>query len=110
MALQQNINLPVGVNLSFKYTEFKFCTKSTSDILPNAYIKIDFLNGSKEKIILEIGIYSKKDGIKILSDEQTFNPSVLENSSNFIKQGYEYLKTLDKYKDSVDLLDDGQTV
>lgn len=110
MALQQNINIPVGINLNFKYTDFNYCTKNIAEQLENAYIRIDNLGGNKNKITLDIGIYTQKDGIKIMSDNQEFMPSVFDISTNFIKQGYEYLKTIDKYKNAVDLLDEGQSV
>jgi hypothetical protein len=80
-------------------------------IISNAYFRIDNLNGNKNGINIILGIYSNKDSSKAIETKlYTFVPNVLDNSKNFIKQGYEYLKTLDEFKDAVDLLDEGQTL
>lgn len=108
MALRKNINIPIGTNLSFKYTDFAVCIKNAEELLENAYIKITNQTGNKEKVLLDVGIYDKKDGVCVLTKYYDFVPIVSDSSANFIKQGYEYLKTLDEYKDAVDLLDEGQ--
>ena len=110
MALQKNINLPAGTNLSFKYTDYTMCTKNIKETLENAYIKIDNITGSKSNIIISIAIYNFKNGTVILRKSYNFVPDISENAKNFIKQGYEYLKTLDEYKDAINLLDEGQTI
>ena len=107
MGLQMNINLPVGTNLNFKYTDFTLCTKDTEEILNNAYIKINNLNGDKTKINLQIGIYDKKDGKLIMCDTYEFTPDISSTAKNFLTQGYEQLK-VNKYTSAVDLLDEGQ--
>jgi len=74
---------------------------------PNAYIKVFTVGGGKEKVTIEIGI--SKD--KAFSDAQNyiekryaeFIPSVIETSPNFIKQGYEYLKTMADYTGAIDV-------
>jgi len=108
MALQKDIIISANTNLSGVYTDFNYCTKNKEITLPKAYIKIDGLNGTKELINLSIGIYTSKDGNKIVSYNQAFKPDITDAAKNFIKQGYEYLKTLDEYKDAMDLLDEGQ--
>ena len=57
------------------------------DISVNSYV-------SKETFDSEYGYLEQKI--------YNFIPSVEDTSSNFIKQGYEYLKTLDEYADLVD--------
>jgi hypothetical protein len=109
MALQQTVNIPIGVNLNFKYPDFDICTKEQEETQQNCYIKIDNLNGNKENLYLEVRIYDKKGGNLIFTKNYNFVPSIVDNSKNFIKQGYEYLKTLDEFKDAIDLLDEGQT-
>ncbi len=107
MALSQTIKIPKGINLSFLYTDFEYCIKDTEEAVENAYIKIDNLNGDKEKVFLNIGIYDKKDGILIMKDNYEFIPDVSSSAKNFIQQGYEQLKA-NKYIGAIDLLDEGQ--
>lgn len=72
-----------------------------------AYIKVFSVGGGKEKAVIEVSV--AKD--KTLSDTNNyiekryynFTPSVLESAPNFIKQAYEYLKTLSEYTDAVDV-------
>lgn len=74
-------------------------------LIENVYCKIDSINGNKNNVEIRINIY--KDETKqvfISSNIYNFEPS-LENVDNFIKQGYDYLKTLNEYKGAVDLLD-----
>lgn len=86
-------------------------TINGDNIQYDCYTKIAFISGDKAEIQLKIENrkYSMQN-IIINTDIETFIPNISDESSNFIKQGYEYLKTLDKYKDAVDLLDEGQTV
>ena len=105
MALQQNYILPAGSNLSFIYPQFQLCISNSEYTLQNAYIKIVSLSGSKTKIKLNIGIFDTKDGTLIVADTFEFVPDVSTSSTNFIKQGYEQLKT-NKYIGAIDLLDD----
>lgn len=101
MALKQNIIIEPGMNLSFKYPEFSNCTKSIEEVYENAYIKIDNINGNKNIIFLDVGIYNEKDGMLIYPKNFSFKPDVSEESENFIKQGYKHLK-LNEYKNSID--------
>ena len=76
----------------------------------NAYIKITNISGNKELEILTVSIYSDNTQNNLIEiKEYNFIPNVENSAPNFIKQGYEYLKTLDEYKDVIDLLDEGQT-
>ena len=73
-------------------------------ILENAYIKITKQTGNKDNINIIVSIFKDKQS----SDENkesitqyvyNFTPNLEEN---FIKQGYEYLKTLNEFKNAVD--------
>lgn len=68
----------------------------------NAYFKISLMTGDKTEIRFELTVYDQKDGILLDRKQYAFTPDVTENSDNFIKQGYENLKTLDEFKDAED--------
>lgn len=53
------------------------------------HINIDFRRIEKREVIITSLMFN-------------FVPSVNEDSSNFLKQGYEYLKTLDEFADAID--------
>ena len=89
MALQKNISTNVGLTLN------------------DAYIKIDEQSGTKESLNLRVRNYVSKNareqGRDWVSEAiYTFTPSVEDGSLNFIRQGYEYLKTLPEFEDAVD--------
>ena len=75
--------------------------------LPDSYVRIDEQSGSKEGISLRVRYYASKvaaeNGKQWVQEEiLTFVPSVEEDAANFLKQGYEYLKTLEEYTDAID--------
>lgn len=91
MALNLNMRLNNGLNIE------------------NAYIKILSVGGNKLNAVIEIGIFVDKiytDNKYIEKKFYNFIPSVEDTSKNWIKQGYEHLKTLDEYKYSIDVLED----
>lgn len=67
-------------------------------ILENAYFKIINVNGKKNNIVIEVGIFNNEN----IVDRQhyCFVPSM--EGENFIKQAYNYLKTLPEFADAVD--------
>jgi ribosome-associated toxin RatA of RatAB toxin-antitoxin module len=65
----------------------------------NAYWKIEKIQGTKLNINFDISI-SLNDKL-IGSKSYSFAPSM--NSDNFIKQAYEYLKTLPEFADAMDV-------
>lgn len=82
-------------------------TKNVS--IPNAYIKIIYLQGSKEKMHITVGFYSDVEASNLIySKHYDFLPDVNDPSENFIKQAYEYLKTLPEFEGAVDVLEEGQ--
>lgn len=72
-----------------------------------SYIRIDTVNGSKDELTISANYYIDKqasDDGKPLFKYETYNfhPSVADDSPNFIKQGYEYLKTLPEFSEALD--------
>lgn len=72
-----------------------------------SYVRIDTVSGYKGGIDLSVNSYVSQAAFnegKAYIDQKmySFTPSVDDNSPNFIKQGYEYLKTLDEYQDAID--------
>lgn len=116
MALQKNYNFTIEFN-NFNINE-KLMKKigvensiKQSKEIKDAYYKIDNIEGGKEKLTIFVNIYiDNSKEIFLGSKSYTFIPSVEDNALNFIKQGYEYLKTLEEYKNAIDLLDEGQTI
>lgn len=73
----------------------------------NAYIRIDTVAGYKGGLDISVNSYVSQNAFNSGQGylEQKFYhfvPSVADGATNFIKQGYEYLKTLEEYKDAVD--------
>lgn len=114
MALQINYNVNIEYETTQNIDILKQIdstitnTTSKSIVINNSYIKINNFTGDKDKITIYVGMYDKKDGTMIMSKNYDFIPNISDSSSNFIKQGYEYLKTLDEFKSATDLLDEEQ--
>lgn len=73
----------------------------------NAYIRIDAMNGSKDNIAISVNSYFSQqaftDGNNYLKQQLiSFVPSVDDGAVNFIKQGYEHLKTLQEFAGATD--------
>ena len=70
---------------------------------PSAYIKITRIEGNKDLIKLKVTLYIDVGKNEIITEQfYRFKPFVADGSTNFIQQGYEYLKTLPEYADAVD--------
>lgn len=111
MALKMNYTKQIDKDM-LKNVGFDYLTTKVEDSLTftDAYIKINKLDGDKSNLKIIVNFYESSDcSILLDAQEHNFTPSVADNSVNFLKQGYEYLKTLDEFKDVVDLLDEGQT-
>lgn len=81
-------------------TTTEFGVVSTKPVvvnLQNAYIKVDTVSGSKEQVTATV---STKIGELVKTKFYTFVPDM--NGSNYIKQAYEYLKTLPEFQDVSD--------
>jgi hypothetical protein len=106
MALQKSIDLMNGINL------------------PEAYIKIssiEYNNADTLSVRLSVDIFKDQDSrnskkpevvkydYTISGDNFTtyFSLNVLsQDGKNILQQGYEYLKSIDFYKDAIDITDD----
>lgn len=107
MALTQDYEktitfLPIDDEYFVNKLDEKKRTKTEKVIIKNAYYKIKQVEGNKTKINIEIGIYEQKGGKLLETRQYQYQPDVSDNSENFLKQGYEFLKTLQEYSDSSD--------
>jgi hypothetical protein len=92
MALQNNLASSYGITFE------------------NAYIRVAELSGSKDILNIRVKWYVNQTARENSSQplqqkEYSFVPSVEDNAYNFIKQGYEYLKTLEEFSTATDVLD-----
>lgn len=90
MALKQTITLTSGLEI------------------PDAYIRIDTVNGYKGSLDISVNSYVSQEKFEagndyIESKMFTFTPSVADDSENFIRQGYHYLKSLPEFEDATDV-------
>lgn len=74
----------------------------------NAYIRIDTVSGSKDSLNISVNSYVSQDAFNdgksyLEQNFFTFTPSVEESAVNFIKQAYEYLKSLPEFEYAVDV-------
>jgi hypothetical protein len=81
----------------------------TGQQFSDSYALIYKLSGSKELLYIQLHWYidqearlNKKQPIGVKS--YAFTPSVETDSENFIKQGYEYLKTLPEFLNAIDTI------
>ena len=69
----------------------------------SCYAMIKSISGTKNQLSMQVAFYSNANKEKIIESKQyRFEPSVSDGSTNFIQQGYEYLKTLPEFADAVD--------
>ena len=68
--------------------------------IPNVYIKVNQIKASKE--LAEATITYSVDGEVKETKGIVFNVDVADGSVNFIKQAYEYLKTLPEFSGAAD--------
>ena len=71
----------------------------------NSYAKIVLFSGTKELVSLTVFYYSKKPSsdeqvVRFHSDDFNFVPNL--DGENFIKQGYNFLKTLPQFDGAQD--------
>lgn len=76
--------------------------------IDNAYIKVAHIDGNKNKMYFNVEYYSNQaatvdhDNCLFISTMYFIVPD-LNSSDNFIKQMYDHLKSLDTYKDAIDI-------
>ena len=68
----------------------------------SVYIRIEKIYGDKQNLNITVNVYDSEKKNIIETNDYWFTPDVNDTSENFIKQGYEYLKTLPKYADVTD--------
>lgn len=78
--------------------------------LENVYCKVTDVSCNKEKITFNVGIYVNKEtkekgSVTLENKNYSCTHDVSETSRNSIKQAYDYLKTLEEYKNAIDDLD-----
>jgi hypothetical protein len=88
MALQKKVTVTdnFGINVDFD----------------TAYIKVSKVMGGKDELIAYVDLYDQQGGNIVQNNQYIFQPSVADDSDNFIKQSYEYIKTLDKFLGATD--------
>ncbi|NRT69994.1 hypothetical protein [Clostridium beijerinckii] len=88
MALRKKYNIEVyGKNVEFD----------------NAYIEIKSLNGTKDNMTMTIQVYDSDQKANVIDTKYySYTPDESDTSVNNFKQGYNFLKTLDEYKDAND--------
>ena len=74
--------------------------------LDAAYIKIESVQSKKDFACLSVFYYQSQsafiaDRPEFDSEFISFVPSVSDGAENFIKQGYEHLKTLPKFENAI---------
>lgn len=79
-------------------------------IVQNAYCKIIVISGNSEEMTLYLSTYVDRDASieekpYLRQTAFSFVPSLLDGADNFIKQGYEHLKTLPEFTNAVDVLE-----
>jgi len=69
-------------------------------LFPDCYIKIDGINGDKNNINLNVSFYNNVNDKRFLKSAViSFVPTL---DKNFIEQGYDYLKTLEEFENTID--------
>jgi hypothetical protein len=91
----------MALEIDFRYTPAGF---ESPAVLKNAYARIDSVNGTKNHLSLMVSFYNKSNNLMIVAHQNAyeFEPSINNDAQNFIKQGYDYLKTLPEFADAID--------
>ena len=71
-------------------------------VFNDAYIKVQLVNCNKEHGTMRYTVQKTSDAPVLKQTELMFPVSVESRSENFIKQAYNYLKTLPEFKDASD--------
>jgi len=67
--------------------------------IDNCYVKVSSVKGSKIDAIAEVEIFNAN---KLRIDHRFYSFDVSMDGPNFIKQAYQFLKTLPEFSDAVD--------
>ncbi|OME62299.1 hypothetical protein BSK59_02175 [Paenibacillus odorifer] len=76
-------------------------------VVNGSYLKIGDITGNKDNLSFQLDTYMNKnaseEGKKVLRQTlHSFTPSAEDDSLRWDKQAYEYLKTLEEFKDAED--------
>jgi hypothetical protein len=78
-------------------------------VFNTAYFQITDFSGLKD-VIIHVTVFDSAEKNNVIDQlPYTFSLDVRDTAKNILKQGYEYLKTLDEYKEAIDVLEEGQT-
>jgi len=66
----------------------------------NAYIKVVYINGSKDTLNAYVCAYDKKDGVQLNSS--AIQCSLSLEGKNFIAQAYDHIKALPEFANAID--------
>lgn len=98
MALSKKITIPGCYQFAFDSGVTTTQADAVLELDP-AYIVVYSVEGTKQLLTIVVHIRGKAIAVTKL---YKFQPTVDENSPNFIKQAYLYLKTLPEFADAVD--------
>lgn len=105
MALVMSFSIPAGTNIAILQDDptVHMMMLNVEKEVSNGYLKIGYMHGNKDRMEFQL-LYQKNAESPALSVQTyTFVPSVEDGSENFVKQGYEYLKTLPEFAGAVDV-------
>ena len=69
-------------------------------VFDDAYWKLNQISGTKNKITFFVQVQGSKGGPVLALKEYSFVPDM--DGGNFIKQAYQFLKTLPEFSDATD--------
>lgn len=74
----------------------------------NAYARVDTIQGNKNKIEFSLNYYVNREqyqgGFGYLKQELfSYKPDISDTSVNFFKQSYDFLKTLETFKNALNV-------
>ncbi|MED4893002.1 MULTISPECIES: hypothetical protein [Heyndrickxia] len=93
--------------------QMDFTIPETGLTIHNAYIRIKYTTVSFDIQTVTLAIYVSKESesynAPVYECVYSFqNPDLSDNGKNPYKQGYDFIKTKDEFKDAIDVLDPGQ--
>jgi hypothetical protein len=90
--------------------ESVFTTNSVSismgqtEIEKECYIRVNQISGTKDELKFTMDFLDNESREHLMSKSFIFVPSVADNAANFIKQCYEYAKTLPEFAGYIDVV------
>lgn len=67
----------------------------------NSYARIGTFEGDKESIRFRVDFYDNQEKENLIESRNYIIEPILESEDNFIKQCYEYLKTLPEFENAI---------